>query len=67
MRRAVKYLLGLVAALVGLAVALFVYSSYEDEKNFAAARNQCERDCIQDSGGIDQCREYCTSHPDHYP
>jgi hypothetical protein len=67
MRSAVKYILGFAAALMCLAVALFLWSSYADEKRFGAAKNECERKCIQDSGGLDQCREYCVHHPDHYP
>ncbi|MBL6752427.1 MAG: hypothetical protein ISP90_18050 [Nevskia sp.] len=62
-----KEILAIVAVLIGLAVALFAYSSYEDQKQFSAAKNDCERGCIQDSGGLDQCREICVHHPDHYP
>jgi hypothetical protein len=66
MQRRVKYILAATAALICLIVALWEYSSYEDQ-NFRAAKNACERGCIQDSGGIDQCRQLCTQHPDHYP
>ena len=52
MRRAVKYILGVAAAFMCLAVALFEWSSYTDEKRFGAAKNECERKCIQDSGGL---------------
>ncbi len=62
-----KYILAIVAAFIAVAVALFVYSYYEDQKNFGAAKNECERGCIQDSGGIDQCRQICAPHPGHYP
>lgn len=62
-----KIILGVVVVFVGLAAGLFEYSSYEDRKNFSAAKNDCERGCIQDSGGIDQCRPFCADHPDHYP
>ncbi len=55
------------AAVLCLAAALFEYSFYADQKRFAAAKNDCERGCIQDSGGLDQCREYCAHHPNHYP
>lgn len=65
--RPVKYILAIVAAFIGLAAALLAYSFHQDQKNFSAARNACERGCIQDSGGIDQCREFCVQHPDHYP
>jgi hypothetical protein len=67
MRQAVKYVLSLAAAFICLAVALFEWSSYTDEKRFAAAINECERKCIQDSGGLDQCRKDCADHPDRYP
>jgi hypothetical protein len=67
MRRALKYLLAAAAVLVCLVAALWEYSSYNDQKNFAAAKNACERGCIQDSGGIDQCRQVCAPHPDYYP
>lgn len=53
--------------LAGIAVALFEYSSYADHQRFSAAKNDCERGCIQDSGGLDQCRKYCLAHPDRYP
>ena len=67
MRRVPKYILAVMAALLGLAIALFEYSSYADHQRFSAAKNDCERGCIQDSGGLDQCRKYCVDHPSHYP
>jgi len=67
MRRVVKYALAIVAVLICLAIALLAYSFRRDQKQFSAAKNACERGCIQDSGGIDQCREFCIQHPDHYP
>jgi len=67
MKRIVKYVWAAAAVFVCLVIALWEYSSYEDQQNFCAAKNACERGCIQDSGGISQCREVCTQHPDHYP
>jgi hypothetical protein len=67
MWRLIKYTLGIVAVLVCLAAALLVYSFLADQERFSEARNECERGCIQDSGGFPQCREYCADHPDHYP
>ena len=67
MKPVVKYILFAAAAFLCLVVALWEYSSYEDEKNFGAAKNACERGCIQDSGGIEQCRQVCVQHPDRYP
>lgn len=67
MQRAVKYIVAAIALLIGVVFALWQYSSYEDEKNFSAAKNPCERACIQDSGGIDQCQQFCQQHPDRYP
>jgi hypothetical protein len=67
MRRVLKYALGVVAALLCLAFALFEYSYRADRQRFSAAKNACERGCIQDSGGFPQCREYCAEHPDRYP
>ena len=67
MRRVVKYILISVAALLFLAIALFEYSVYRDQKKFSEAKNDCERGCIQDSGGFPQCREICAAHPDRYP
>ncbi len=55
------------AALLGLAIALFEYSTYADQQRFGAAKNDCERSCIQDSGGLDQCRKICVDHPNRYP
>ena len=65
--RVLKYVLAVVAVLVGLAVALFWYALDRDQKNFEQAKNKCEVGCIQDSGGFPDCRNYCASHPDHYP
>ena len=67
MPRTVKYLLVAAAVFIGLAVALFEYAAWRDHVNFSAAANACERGCIQDSGGIHQCRQFCEKHPDHYP
>jgi hypothetical protein len=67
MRRVLKYILTVTAALLCLAIALFEYLSYADQQRFSAAKNDCERGCIQDSGGLDQCRELCAHHPNHYP
>ncbi len=67
MPRVVKYLLAAAAVFICLVAALLEYSFREDQKNFSAAKNACERGCIQDSGGIDQCRRFCAAHPDHYP
>ena len=62
-----KYLLAALAVLVCLVAALWVYSSDRDQRDFMAAKNKCEVGCIQDSGGLDQCRKTCKDHPDHYP
>jgi hypothetical protein len=67
MKRIVKYVLAAAAVFACLVIALWEYSSYEDQRNFGAAKNACERGCIQDSGGINQCRQVCAQHPDHYP
>jgi len=57
-----KLLLG-AALLVGLLIALFLYSFLLDQWRFRAAANPCERDCIQDSGGLYDCRKSCAGHP----
>lgn len=67
MRRVLKYSLGFLAALICLGVALFQYSYHADQQRFREAKNECERGCIQDSGGFPQCRDICAAHPDHYP
>lgn len=61
-----KKVLLLAASLVGLLVGLLVYSYYADQRNFRAAVNPCERACVQDSGGIEDCRKQCVSHPTTY-
>jgi hypothetical protein len=66
MLRVLKKLALVVVVLLGLAVALFVYSFYADQARFRAAANPCERDCIQDSGGIPDCRKACANHPMTY-
>lgn len=67
MRRVLKYLLVCVVIVVCLIAALLAYSFLADQERFAEAKNECERGCVQDSGGFPQCREYCVDHPDHYP
>ncbi len=67
MPQVAKYVLGIAAVFLCLAVALFEWSSTTDAKRFAAAKNECERKCIQDSGGLDSCRKVCADHPDRYP
>jgi hypothetical protein len=58
-----KKILLAVAALFGLVIVVFFYSAYTDQRRFRAAANPCERDCLQDSGGLDDCRKLCASHP----
>jgi hypothetical protein len=67
MRRVLAYTLIAAAVLIGLAVALVEYATERDRANLKAAMNKCEIGCVQDSGGIDQCRPICAQHPDHYP
>ena len=62
-----RYVLSALAFLAFLAMALWSYSTSRDQANFKAAKNACEIGCVQDSGGIDQCRLACKGHPDHYP
>jgi len=62
-----KFLLATAAALLCLGVAFFEYSTDKDQQRFHAAKNQCERECIQDSGGLNFCRNICAQHPDRYP
>jgi hypothetical protein len=57
-----KVLLGM-ALFVGLAITLFLYAVLADQRRFHAAANPCERACVQDSGGLDDCRKHCASHP----
>lgn len=52
-----------VAVLLGLVVALFLYAVHYDQKRLSAATNPCEHDCLLDSGGVDDCRKQCASHP----
>ena len=66
-RRAIKYLLISTGVFICLVILLLAWSFHADQQNFQAAKNDCERACIQDSGGINQCRQICVSHPDRYP
>jgi hypothetical protein len=66
MSRVLKKLLLVALALFGLAIALFFYSVRADQRQFRAAANPCERDCLQDSGGLEGCRKECASHPTTY-
>ena len=63
MWRVLKKILLATALLVGLVIALFFYSFYADQRRFRAAANPCERECVQDSGGTEDCRRECASHP----
>ena len=67
MRPVVKYILVSVALLFCLAAALLMFAISRDQEHFAEAKNECERGCVQDSGGFPDCRNYCASHPDRYP
>ena len=67
MRRTVKYVWILTAAVMSLVILVLAWSFNADQQRFGAAKNNCERACIQDSGGLDQCREICVHHPDRYP
>jgi len=63
MARVVKIAVLVLAALVGLGILVLAYAYRADQARFRAAANPCERACIQDSGGIDSCRQDCASHP----
>lgn len=61
-----KKILLAAAALVGLVIAVFVYSAITSQEQYQEAANPCERACLQDSGGLAGCREHCASHPETY-
>ena len=67
MRQTAKYLLILVAVLISLAILFLAWSFDAEQQRFGGAKNYCERACVQDSGGLKQCREDCINHPDRYP
>jgi len=67
MRPFAMYVAILTAAFAGLVILLLMWSISADQERFGAAKNDCERGCIQDSGGLDQCRQICVHHPDRYP
>lgn len=62
-----RYVLIFSAVFICLVILLLEWSFHADQQRFQAAQNDCERACIQDSGGLKQCREICVSHPDRYP
>ena len=62
-----KFLLATLALLLCLGVVLFEYATERDQQQFRAAKNKCERECIQDSGGLKFCQDLCTQHPNRYP
>jgi hypothetical protein len=66
-RRSVRYLLILSAVCIVAVLLILAWSIYTDQQGFGSAKNDCERACIQDSGGLEQCRALCVQHPDHYP
>ena len=61
-----KKFLVVVAALLGLVIVVLLYLAHADQQRFRAATNPCERDCLQDSGGLDDCHKLCASHPMTY-
>jgi hypothetical protein len=58
-----KIILLAAAALLGLVLVVFFGFFSADQESTRAARNPCERDCLQDSGGLVGCRQECASHP----
>ena len=66
MRRVLKKVLLVLGALLGFVIVVFAYAFFADQQHFRAAANPCERDCVQDSGGLDNCRKQCASHPNTY-
>ncbi len=66
MTRVSKKILLVVALPLGLVIVVFFYSTHTDQQRFRAAANPCERACLQDSGGLDDCRKLCASHPMTY-
>jgi len=67
MKKVLKYIFIGILVIICFVYALFEYSVYRDKQNFSEAKNECERGCVQDSGGFPMCREICKNHPDHYP
>ena len=67
MRRTVKHILIGTAVFICMVMLLFAWSFHADQKRFRAAKNDCERGCIQDSGGLEQCRKICVDHANRYP
>jgi len=61
--RALKKIVFFVMVLLGTVVLVFVYAVNADQRRLRAATNPCEHDCLQDSGGVDDCRKECASHP----
>jgi hypothetical protein len=57
-----KVLLGALVAIV-LAVALFFFSAQQIDAN----ATPCERDCINDSGGLVFCADYCKKNGTYGP
>ena len=67
MSSTLKFLLIAAAVLICLGAAFFEYAIDRDQQHFRAAKNECERECIQDSGGLEFCRNLCREHPTRYP
>jgi hypothetical protein len=66
MSRVLKKILLVMGLLLGLVIAVFLYSAIADQERFREAANPCEHDCLQDSGGLAECRKECASHPMTY-
>jgi len=59
----VKKIALVMVVLVALVIALFMYLVHYDEQRLRAGTNPCQNACLQDSGGVDDCRKHCASHP----
>ena len=66
MSRILRNILVVSLVLFALAMAVLSYLLYADQRRIQAGTNPCEHDCLQDSGGIDDCRKLCAGHPTAY-
>jgi hypothetical protein len=59
----IKKVLLVAAALLALVIVASFLWFYAGQASYQDAANPCERECLQDSGGLASCRQECASHP----
>jgi len=54
-----KWAAWIATGLIAVLAILAAVQLFSGQNQFKQAANQCERDCMQDSGGLEYCRQAC--------